>query len=307
MNKAFLALIGLLLLSAPAHAAETAPRKAGFVGDVDVATSYNYAGARVRTRIAWSIPLYENAHRALAKNDIRFGLHTNVTPAGANLGAYVQVQPASFFYAGTSYRYRLYAPVFTNGAMFRDTDQSATLDRYDGFDSHSAGQDEIVDLRDRVWAEDGRQAFGAHLLSAWGRLQFQVGPVFALVHGDVTRFWATLPAGHDAYFDPYIDAYLGRDETVVQINGVLGLELGDVRLLSVVTSRRPLELGSHNLSLGPGAKWTFAKRWWGIDKPAVALVLRWYLKHRWRGNDGVPWVAIAFSGTFKLGSSEAPG
>jgi len=255
----------------------------GALGSANLGFSYNSLGLRVAGDYGYQWQLYEHSNAAFSNNFVRVQGLVDLSPATLTTGASVRLQPASFANLGLTYRYRVYLAAFSNGATYSDSTESALLDRFQDVDGFVAGEDlidSIIEENEEQFGE--REIYDAHLLTAYGTLQFKLGSVFALFLAEFTQFWAGLPHGQTHYYEPVLDLFIQDDDLFCELTGIVGYEFGSLALVVVSSSLIALKSGQRDLLLGPGMTWTITDRIGFLKKPSLLLVTRWRLDHLWR-------------------------
>lgn len=262
----------------------------------------NPVGLEDQIRFGFQHRLSEEGDRPLWRDTFLFaGIAPRINPAFIKIGPSVEIQPLSFFNLRIGFEYMQFFGTFG----FQQSYASAT-DEYDdkrlaACSTKSALEKCMYQQEDGTTvtgSEDVRNstAAGLHLMIE-PQLQFRLGPV-ALRNKLAIEYWAmgTRP-GARAFYDVTLDTLVPRRGWVIandldvlfvtKFRLSAGLRYSVVQALYSDSEFRPGEdrsLADNTVQrLGPALTYTFFDRGYtAFNKPALLLVVSWYLDHRYR-------------------------
>ena len=202
---------------------------------LELAGSYQGLGAILRSRIGYKWRLYGHKSPVLENNFFLLNGILQVTPAYANVGANVTIQPLSIFSVSASYMYRIHLPTFTSGTLFKDKEAINT--RYKDVNGFLDGDDRLDAQLDQIRkANNGSRPFiSGHLInvSATFQLKFK-GIIFATNAGLIWNFLDFNDADNSGFlYEPFSDAIVAKTDTQFNISIIAGYEWRNLLFLVI--------------------------------------------------------------------------
>jgi len=286
------ALCLVLFWSAPATAqllSDRGPPEHRFVHRQTLAIRVNPLGLIYEGRFAYRQRLYVSESAALRDNFFGIGLAPGASPAFGRLGVLVEVQPATILGFWAVYEYMQYFGTFnllaeypTAGADFSDTA-----------------------IRNRTPPPN---TTGGTMLTVGANLNLKFGPIVLRSQARLFAADFKLRPKDTVLYDQFSDLLLpnGRFTLTNDLDLMFQTKFG---LLAGLRYNLGIPFyGAENAAtednsthrLGPFLAYRFFDRDGAkLNQPTLALVVNWYLKHRWRtGADtsqALPYFALAFN------------
>ncbi len=291
MRTPFLTLL-MCLFAAPAFAqmlSDRGPPEHRFVHRQTVALRVNPLGLIYEGRFAYRQRLYASESTALRDNFFGIGLAPGASPAFGRLGVLVEFQPASMLGFWAVYEYMQYFGTFNLLAEY----PAASADFSD------------TAIRNRTPPPN---TTGGTMLTVGANLNLKVGPVVMRSQARLFAADFKLRPGDTVLYDQFSDLLLpnGRFTLTNDLDLLFQTKFGLIAGLRYslgmpfygVENAATEDNSTHRL--GPFVAYRFFDRDGAkLNQPTLALVVNWYLKHRWRtGADtsrAIPYVALAFN------------
>jgi len=271
----------------------------GWFGAGDVAASYNGIGLRLTLFGGYRWRLYSHQHMAFQDNFISLSAFADASPATANLGAVLKIQPTSFFFFGGSYKYRFYLPTFSSGTVFSD---QTTIDRrFEGNASYLDGENRLDrQLRDMTALNEGRVFVHGHTAEAYATLQLKVANIVFVASGMWLGMWFRWQDKNNSqfFYEALADLIAAKTEHQFDLNMIAGYQWRQFFFLLISSSTYLLNSQAIRSLLGPALLWEFTPRWLIFQRPSVLLAVRWHLVHLWRVG-AMPNIGIVFAWKFE--------
>ena len=281
-----------LLSSAPALAqmlSDRGPPLHRFVHRNTLAIRVNPLGLLYDGRFVYRQRLYVAESTALRDNFLGIGIAPGASPAFARLGVIVEVQPATMLGFWAVYEYMQYFGTFNLLASYPSA--SANF-------SDSA-------IRNRM---PPPSTTGGTMLTFGANLNLKVGPIVLRSQAKLMAPDFKLRPGDTVLYDQFSDLLLanGRftftNDLDLLFQTRFGLVAG-VRYNVGIPIYGPENTAKEDNSthrLGPFVAYRFFDHDGArFNQPTIAVVINWYLKHRWRtGADSpaaLPYMALAFN------------
>ena len=260
-----------------------------FVHRNTVAIRVNPLGLIYEGRFAYRQRLYESQSTALRDNFLGIGIAPGASPAFARIGVLVEVQPATMLGFWAVYEYVQYFGTFNLLASY----PSAAANFSD------------TAIRNRT---PPPMATGGTMLTVGANLNLKVGPIVLRSQARLFAPDFKLRPGDTVFYDQFSDLLLANGRFTVTndldllFQTKFGLLAGlryNVGVPLYGAENAPLEDNSTH-RLGPFLAYRFFDRDGArLNQPTIAVVINWYLKHRWRtGADSsaaLPYMALAFN------------
>ena len=265
---------------------------------------YNPLGIQTDLLLSYRYRLFSPTSQLFQDTFVGGGPIVRVNPAYARAGFGLELQPLMVLCLRAQYEFRGY---FATAGM---------LQSFTG--ANSEHHDELRKTRGDL---EMNYASTGHQVNLQAILRAKVGPVAVLNDFVMTYFQMNLRDSDTVFYDAFIDLLapgqgvtLANHAHLFYITGE-GLTVG-VRY-TVAHAVYPDEaLGPNGQAgdvvtpthrLGPMFVYEFQDRGRRFQKPTLAIILNWWLKHRYRTgqqvNRGIPWVAVAFFFSGDLWSS----
>ncbi len=255
-----------------------------------LAIRVNPLGLIYEGRFAYRQRLYVSEKTALRDNFLGLGIAPGASPAFGRIGVLVELQPASFFGLYAIYEYMQYFGTFNLLASYPD--QTADF-------SDTA-------IRNRSPAP---YVTGGKMLTVGANLNLKVGPIVLRSQARLFAPDFTLRPGDTVLYDQLNDLLLpnARFTLVNDLDLLFQTSFGFVAgvrynlgipFYGALPTGEVRDNSTHRL--GPFFAYRFFDRDGArLNQPTLALVVNWYLKHRWRtGADSsaaLPYIALAFN------------
>lgn len=292
-----------LLAATPSSAqmlSDMAPPQHRIVHRNTFAVRINPLGLIYDGRLSYRHRLFESPSVALRDNFVGIGVAATASPAFGRVGGYVEVQPLTVFGLWATYDVQKYFGTFN------------LLQSFPSQNSEFSDQT-IRDLGGLPQGDAGRPygGFGTNL-TLGANLQLQLGPIVVRDGARLIQPRFTLRTGDTTLYDQLYDVLLPNGRfTLINDLDVLwrtnwGLAAGLRYTASVPfygpenvpTGQAPIDNSSHRA--GPFITYRFFDDdGAAFNQPTLALVINWWLKHRYRTgaeiSAGLPYIALAFN------------
>ena len=265
---------------------------------------YNPLGIQTDLLLSYRHRLFLPTSRLLADTFVGGGAIVRVNPAYARVGVGLELQPLMVLCLRAQYEFRGY---FATAGML----QSFT-------EANSEHHDELRKTRADLEMNYGGTG---HQVNLQAILRAKVGH-WAVVNDFVmTYFQMNLANGDTVFYDAFLDLLapgqgvtLANSAHLFYITGE-GLTVGmRYTVAHAVYPEEALgpggsatEVVTPTHRLGPMFVYEFQGRGERFQKPTLAIIINWWLRHRYRHgqqvNRGIPWVAVAFFFSGDLWSS----
>ncbi len=265
---------------------------------------YNPLGVQTDLLLSYRYRLLSPTSLLFQDTYVGGGPIVRINPAYARVGLGLEVQPLMVLCLRAQYEFRGY---FATAGML----QSFTR----------AGSEHHDELRQSRADLDMNYAGTGHQVNLQAILRAKVGHWAVLNDFVLTYYKMDLASGDTVFYDAFLDLLAPGDGVTLANSAHLfyitgeGLTVG-VRY-TVSHAAYPAEaLGPGGSAegvitpthrLGPMFVYEFESRGRRFQKPTLAIILNWWLEHRYRTgqqvNRGVPWVAAAFFFSGDLWSS----
>ncbi len=293
-----------LLASGGAHAeVKGAPRHRLHFHSL-TAFQYNPLGVQTDLTLSYRYRLFRPTSRLFEDTYVGVGPVVRVNPAYARGGLGVELQPLMVLCLRAQWEFRGYYRTFGMIQSFK----GAYSEHHD---DHRKDRQEL----ERHYSTTG------HQVNLQAILRAKVGPWAVVNDLLVSYFKMDVKEGDTVFYDALTDMLTPADGVTVTNNAHLFYITGEG--LTVGLRYTVAHALYSEEAMGPGAAGDavvtpthrlgpmFVYEWGGrgerFHKPTLAIILNWWLKHRYRTgqqvNRGIPWVAVAFFFTGDLWSS----
>ncbi|PTL81265.1 hypothetical protein [Vitiosangium sp. GDMCC 1.1324] len=259
----------------------------------------NPLGLLYEGRFAYRFRLYESESQALRDNFVGIGLAPGGSPAFARVGAYVEFQPATVLGFWAVYEYVGYYGTFNLFQSFPN--------------ASSDFSDTTIQARGGLPKDDPLRSYptSGTQLTVGTNLNLKAGPIVLRSQARLVRPDFKVRAGDSVFYDQFYDLLMPNQGLAV-FNDLDLLYQTDFQLMAGLRyhvgvpfySNEQLPPGSTVKNsvqrLGPFLAYRFKDEdGAAFNQPSLALVVNWYLQHRYRtGADSsaaLPYLALAFN------------